>query len=396
MMNLKKSFNDCLAFASNKICILRLDLNLPIVDGQFSDFTRLEKVLPTLNSLIEENGKIIIVSHAGRPKGFDNKNLSLKPLQNIFEKKLDTKVYFCNEDIFDRKIERFIKKLKPKEVCILENIRFYHQEEQNDQTFAKRIASFGDIYINDSFSVSHREHASISGIGKFLPCFPGKLLEEEVKNMSKIFASLQANATAILGGSKISTKIGLIENLTKKFEKILIGGAMSNTLIQSLGYEIGKSLTENSYLKQSKEIMTNFKNKIVIPDDVICVSSLDSDDGITRDIKSISKNDIIVDIGPKTRKRFYNEVINSEIILWNGPLGIFEKKPFDNGTNYVASAIKFKNKKKFFSVAGGGDTISALKNSDFYDEFSYVSTGGGAFLEFIEGKKLPGIEILNN
>ena len=396
MINLKKSFNDCLSFASNKYCILRLDLNLPIVDGQFTDFTRLEKVLPTLNALIEENGKIIIVSHAGRPKGFDNKNLSLKPFQNIFEKKLGTKVYFCNEDIFDRKIERFIKKLQPREICILENIRFYHQEEQNDQTFAKRIASFGDIYINDSFSVSHREHASIHGIGKFLPCFPGKLLEEEVKNMSKIFASLQANATAILGGSKISTKIGLIENLAKKFEKILIGGAMSNTLIQSLGYEVGKSLTESNYLKQSKEVMKNFKNKIIIPEDVICVSSLDSDDGTTCDIKSISKNDIIVDIGPKTRKRFYNEVIDSEIILWNGPLGMFEKKPFDNGTNYVASAIKFKNKNKFFSVAGGGDTISALKNSDLYDEFSYVSTGGGAFLEFMEGKKLPGIEILNN
>lgn len=396
MINLKKSFEDCLSFASNKVCILRLDLNLPKVDGKYSDFTRLDKVIPTIESLVEENGKILIIAHAGRPKGIDNKDLSLKPLQSILEKKLNTNVHFCNDDIFDRKIERFIKKLEKREVGLLENIRYYHQEEENDLTFARRIASFGDIYINDSFSASHRDHASISGIGKFLPCFPGKLFEEEIKNMSQIFSNLHQNTIAILGGSKISSKLGIIENLAMKFNKILVGGAMANAILDGMGYEIGKSFNEQGFKKEVNEIMNTYKNKIIIPEDVICIPSLDSLDGISFDIKSVGKNDLIVDIGPKTRKRFFNEITNSENILWNGPLGMFEKKPFDNGTNFVASAVKRKNKNQFFSVAGGGDTISALKNSECFDFFSYVSTGGGAFLELIEGKKLPGIEILNN
>ena len=396
MLNLKKSFNDSLSFVSNKVCILRLDLNLPKIDDKYSDFTRLDRVIPTISALLEEKAKLIIIAHAGRPVGINNKEFSLKPLQSILEKRLETRVYFCNDDIFGRKIERFIKKLEAKEVCLLENIRFYHQEEENEHTFAKRLASFGDIFINDSFSASHRKHASISGIGQYLPCFPGKLLEEEIMNIGKIFGNLHQNTVAILGGSKISTKLGIIQNLAKKFSKILIGGAMSNTILDSIGYEIGKSFTEHGFNKVAKEMMTEFKDKIIIPEDVICVNSLDSVEGITCDIKSVGNNNIIVDIGPKTRKRFYNEISRSENILWNGPLGMFEKKPFDNGTNYVASAMKVKKRGKFFSVAGGGDTISALKNSNFYNYFSYISTGGGAFLEFIEGKNLPGIEILNN
>ena len=214
--------------------------------------------------------------------------------------------------------------------------------------------------------------------------------------MSKIFRDLNKKSLAILGGSKISTKIGLIENLCDKFDKILIGGAMANTFLAGAGYQIGDSLNEKNMEKEAQNLLKKYSNKIIIPEDVIVSNSTDESNPKTLDINSIPNNEKIFDIGPKTRKLYFNEITKTEILLWNGPLGYFEKKPFDNGTNHVASAVKSMNAKKFFSVAGGGDTISALKNSELIDYFSFISTGGGSFLELLRGKSLPGIEILNN
>ena len=396
MINLKKSFNDALEFCNNKVCILRVDLNMPIYDSEVTDHTRLDKVIPTIKKIIERNGKLILISHLGRPEGINHKDLSLKQIIPIMESKLDQKIKFSSDDVFGRKIDKTIKTLKTKEILLLENIRFYHHEEENDLTFSKRLASFGDIFINESFSTSHRKHASIFGLGNFLPCFPGQLFEYEVKNLSKIFRDLNKKSIAILGGSKVSTKIGLIENLCNKFDKILIGGAMANTFLAGSGHQIGDSLNEKNMEKEAQNLLKKFNNKIIIPEDVIVSNSVDESYPKTLDVKSVPNNEKIYDIGPKTRKLFFNEISKSEILLWNGPLGFFEKRPFDNGTNHVASAVKSMSSKRFFSVAGGGDTISALKNSEFIDYFSFISTGGGSFLELLKGKNLPGIEILNN
>ena len=398
MINLRKTFTDALEFVNNKYCIIRLDLNVPKVENKFTDLTRLEKIIPTLTELSSRGAKTIIISHMGRPDGLNDKDLSLKALSTEIEKNLNRKVEFCNEDIFSKKIEQKIKSIKPSTFLLLENIRFYSQEESNESTFSKRLSSFGDIYINESFSCSHRSHASIEGIPRYLPSFPGKLFEDELRNMGKLMKGLEIdnNSITILGGAKISSKLNIIENLAQKFSKILIGGAMANTFLASKGINIGKSLSEFKMENDALEILNKYDSKIILPEDVILVKSIDDKENFASDVQNINSDMIIVDIGPRTRKRYYNEILKSSSVLWNGPLGLFEKPPFDNGTKYVGSAIKNFKSKRSFSAAGGGDTISCLKQTNVIDYFDFISTGGGAFLELIEGKMLPGIEILNN
>ena len=396
MINLKRNFEDALEFINNKVCLIRLDLNVPVVDGSITDTTRIEKIIPTLVHLKNRNAKIVILSHRGRPNGKPNPDLSLKPLIKILEKKLSTNVLFEPSHINNEKTEKRIKNLKPGNILLLENIRFYSQEESNDTNFSKKISKLGDIYINDSFSTSHRDHASISGLAAFLPSFPGKLLEYELENLNIITKNLEDNySIAILGGSKVSSKIHIIENLLKRFKKILIGGAMANTFLAAKGFNIGKSFCEVQMKKNAGELLKIGGDKILLPEDVIVSDSQEEKTAESINISNISPNDYVYDIGPKTRKNFYNEIQKSKKILWNGPMGFYEKKPFDNGTNYIISSIKALNNQKIFSAAGGGDTIAALKSSGNYDAISFVSTGGGAFLEFIEGKKLPGIDVLN-
>ena len=396
MANLKKNFSDALEFVNNKVCIVRCDLNLPIVDNKVTDFTRLDEIIPTLEKLISRNGKIILISHLGRPKGKVDENLSLEIMIPHIEERLKRSITFCPEQILSSETAEKIKKLPPKGVILLENIRFYKQEEENDIKFSSKISEYGDIYINESFSTCHRSHASITGIPSFLPSFPGKLFEQEIKNLNVITKDLsQSRSVVILGGAKISTKVAIIESLIKKFNKVLIGGAMANTFIASQGIEIGRSFNEPKMQEKALTIIRKYGDKILLPEDAVISNSENPENHRSVDIKKIKSTDSIYDIGPKTRKRFYNEIIQCEKLLWNGPLGFFEKKPFNNGTNYIASVIKSQKSTKFFSAAGGGDTISALKQSGYIEDFSFVSTGGGAFLEFIEGKSLPGIEILN-
>ena len=398
MINLKKSFEDALEFVNNKVCFVRCDLNLPSTDGKVTDVSRLDKVIPTIKEILLRNGKIVLISHFGRPNGNFNETLSLKPIVPLLEKRIGKVIKFCDEDIKNLdKLKKKINKLNVGNILLLENIRFYKEEEENDINFSKNLSSLGDIYINESFSSSHRNHSSITGISAFLPSFPGKLFQYELQNLNHIVKEMQKEKSiAILGGSKVSTKTGIIENLSKKFNKILIGGAMANTFLASQGVNIGKSFIESRLLEKTNSIYTVHKDKIILPID--CIVSKSESDQINSavDIENVKSDDIIFDIGPKTRKIFYNEILKHEKLLWNGPLGLFEKKPFDNGTNYVSSIVSKHKSDRFFSIAGGGDTISALKNSGHLDDFSFISTGGGAFLEFIEGKSLPGIEILNN
>ena len=396
MVNLKRNFQDALEFINNKICLVRVDLNIPIIDGQITDITRVEKIIPTLKDLRNRNSKIVLLSHLGSPKGKVDSNLSLKPLVKILEKNLSLNISFENSHVTSDITKKKISELKSGNLLLLENMRFYKEEEENDINFSKRISSYADIYLNESFSTSHRNHSSISGVPSFLPSFPGKLFEYELENLNMITRNLQDSySIAILGGSKMSSKIEIIENLLKKFKRILIGGAMANTFLAAKGINVGKSFLENRMIPKALEIIKKGGNKIILPQDVIVTDSPENLDGQNVNVNNVNNNHFIYDIGPKTRKSFFNEIIKSQKILWNGPLGFFEKKPFDNGTNYIASSIKSLANRKIFSAAGGGDTISALKNSGCFDSISFVSTGGGAFLKFIEGKSLPGIEILN-
>ena len=398
MINLKKTFEDALEFVNNKVCFVRCDLNLPFTDGKITDFTRLDKTVPTIKEILLRKGKIILISHFGRPNGKFNETLSLKPLVPFLEKRIGKIIKFCDEDIKNsEKLKKKINKLESGGVMLLENIRFYKEEEENDLNFSKNLSSLGDIFINESFSSSHRSHSSITGISTFLPSFPGKLFQYELQNLNHVVKEMQKqNSIAVLGGSKISTKMKVIENLSKKFNKILIGGAMANTFLASQGINIGKSFSEFRMLEKTNIIYKQNKDKIILPIDCIVSKSENDEMSSAVDVGNIKGDDLIFDIGPKTRKIFYNEILKHEKLLWNGPLGLFEKKPFDNGTNYVSSIVNKHKSDRFFSIAGGGDTISALKNSGNINNFSFISTGGGAFLEFIEGKSLPGIEILNN
>jgi phosphoglycerate kinase len=259
------------------------------------------------------------------------------------------------------------------------------------------LSSLGEIFINECFSCSHRNHSSISGVPKFLPSFPGQLLENEIQNLKNLFyITNHSNSIAVLGGAKISTKIKLLEYYASKFTKILIGGAMANTFLLAKGNEIGKSLCEKKMVKYAKELLTKYKDIILFPTDAVVIDKTNNDKPQVKLIDSIKKNDVIFDIGPQTRMLFYNEIIKSDTLLWNGPMGFFEQKPFDAGTKFCLKAIAKNKNKKFFSVAGGGDTISILNQSNCFNDFSFVSTGGGAFLEFVQGAHMPGLASLND
>ena len=396
MITLKKKFSDITNFVFNKKVIVRADLNLPYFDGKISDFTRVEKILPTIDFLLKNRAKIILISHFGRPKTENKHEFTLDIIKEDIEKIFKKKILFCDDSLKTLKRDKIGKLFNNAEIILLENIRFYEEETNNDEGFSKKIASLGDIYINECFSVSHRVHSSIVGIPKFLPSFPGILLENEISNLKNLITSNNSSTIAVFGGSKISTKLKIVEFYLNKFNKVIFGGAMANTFLKAKNIEIGSSLYEKSMVKTAKQLIERFSEKILLPEDVITEAKTSKDIEV-KPLDKILKGDNILDIGPKTRLKFYNEIIKTDKLLWNGPLGYFEKKPFDEGTGFVVKAVKNNKNKNFFSVAGGGDTISVLKKGEFYENFSFVSTGGGAFLEFIQkGNSLPGLNSLND
>ena len=398
MITLKKKFSDSYNFLYNKKAIVRVDLNIPVMNGKIVDDTRIQKIIPTIKTLLEKKASIILITHLGRPNGNWDEKFSLKEIASEVSLIIGEEIYFEKMNINNIESEYLDNLFKDFKIVLLENIRFYKEEEKNDKKFVKKISSFGDVFINECFSCCHRNHASISGIPTYLPSFPGKLLEDEILNLKNLVLSSNIETNiAVLGGAKVSTKLKIIDFYAKNYSQVIIGGAMANTFLSALGNEIGNSLYEKKMVKTATDLLSIYGDKILLPKDVVVTSKKDENLMLIKNIDEVEKDHVIMDIGPQTRMSFYNEIIKAENLLWNGPLGYFEKTPFDAGTNYVLKGIQNNKYKNFFSVAGGGDTISLLKKGGFFDCFSFVSTGGGAFLEFIQrGNSLPGLNSLNN
>ena len=381
----------------DKKILLRLDLNVPLDKEKISDTTRIDKILPTLKFLNEQKAKIIILSHVGRPRGKVLKELSLKPICENLQEQLGLSVKLISQNINEIKNKNFFDKFNEK-ILMLENIRFYAEEEKNDNKFARHLASLGDLYVNDAFSCSHRAHASIVEISKFLPSFSGLQLDLEINALTKITSEITKPITCIIGGSKISTKIDIIKNLIPKFDNIIIVGGMANNFIEYFGHNIGKSIKEKNCAPIIEEIISLSKKEkceITYPEDVLVSKDLNGSCK-KKELNEILDDEMILDIGPKTINKVTNIINSSNTILWNGPAGYFENPNFANGSIEIAKTIINNNKlNKIFSVVGGGDTVSLLNSIKAVDSFNFVSTAGGAFLEYLEGKKLPGITALN-
>ena len=380
-----------------KKVLLRVDLNVPIRNGTITESSRIEKIIPTIKLLIEKEAKIIILSHIGRPKGKVVSEMSLEPISKKLADLLNKEVLF-NKNIINENTLSEINKISNGSIMMLENIRFNEGEESNDSKFSKKISSLGDIYINDAFSCSHRAHSSIEGITKYIPSYFGLQIAKEINVLKKITAEIKKPVSLIIGGIKISTKIKIINNLIKKFDHIIIVGGMANTMLKHTGSKVGKSICEHDCGVLIKEILENSKKyncKITCPVDVVVSKNLENV-GKNKEIKEIEEDDMILDIGPKTISSIKTIINNSNTVLWNGPAGYFENPNFQNGTKKILEIISQKTANdNIFSVAGGGETVAAINKFKKIDSFTFVSTAGGAFLEFLEGKTLPGIKAIN-
>ena len=381
----------------NKKVLLRVDLNVPMKNGAITETSRIEKIIPTIKLLIKKQAKIIILSHIGRPKGKIVKGMSLEPISKKLSSLLNKKILF-NKNIITENTVSEVNKITNGSIMMLENIRFNKGEELNDIEFSKKISKLGDIYVNDAFSCSHRSHSSIEGITKYIPSYFGLQITEEINALEKITSEIKKPVTLIIGGSKISTKINIINNLIKKFNNIIIVGGMANTMLKHTGLKVGKSICEHNCGSLIKEILENsnkYNCKITCPIDVVVSKDLEGA-GKNKDIKEINDDDIILDIGPKTITSIKTIIDNSNTVLWNGPAGYFENLNFQNGTKQILEIISQKTlNDNIFSVAGGGETVAAIKKFKKMNSFKFVSTAGGAFLEHLEGKTLPGIKALN-
>ena len=379
-----------------KIVLLRLDLNVPLKNGIIVDETRINKILPVVKFLIDNNSKIVVISHVGRPKGKVVKSLSLKPISENLEKKINKKIRVINDNILNLKKENLFND-SDEQIIFLENIRFYEDEEKNDPSFAKQLANLGDLFVNDAFSCSHRTHASVCKITEFLPSFAGLQLNTEINALKKVTTEIKKPVTCVIGGSKISTKIGIIKNLIPKFDNIIIVGGMANNILHFKGNKIGKSIIEENCESIINEIFETSKNhscNIFYPQDVLVGKNI-NDISYVKEVDEVLNDDLILDIGPNTINTIRKVIDRSKTVLWNGPAGYFENPNFAKGSKEIARAIIKKRKdKSIYSVVGGGDTISLINQIDLIKDFNFVSTAGGAFLEYLEGKELPGIKAL--
>ncbi len=385
---------------SNKTILLRADLNVPKQGNKVTDTSRIDRLLPTITYLREQKAKILVISHFGRPEGEQNHEMSLAFLVPVLEKQWGVSVKFSPDCIGDIAINT-VESSGFGDVILMENLRFHKGETVNDIEFARELALLGDIYVNDAFSASHRAHASTVGIAGLLPHAAGLLMEEELSALSMALETPQKPVLAVAGGSKISTKIGILENLVEKVDYLVLGGGMANTFLYANGVDMGASLCEKDMRDTARAIMAKAKSvgcEIILPKDVIVASELKENASYKCvDVTNIAADDMAIDIGEQTIGYISDKIKSSKTILWNGPLGVFEIKPFDNGTNIVAQIVaKQTIAGKCISIAGGGDTVAALENADVAGDFSYISTAGGAFLEWLEGKDLPGVKALIN
>ena len=379
----------------NKRVLIRVDFNVPLKDGKVTDATRIVAALPTINYILSQPGtSLVVMSHFGRPKGKKNPDFSMVPVGKKFEELLGRPVKVAS-DVIGPEVKKEVEALKPGEVLLLENCRFYPDEEANNPEFAKELASYGDIYVNDAFGTAHRAHASTEGVAHYLPAYAGFLIEKEVKFMAPLLENPDKPFVAIIGGSKVSSKISVLESLVKTCDTIVIGGGMAYTFLKVQGHAIGKSLVEDDFLDTAKNFLSAAAKKgvnVILPVDHICADNFAEDaKPVLVDSIDIPENLMGMDIGPKTTKAIVNALASAKSVVWNGPMGVFEFAAFAKGTEAVAKALAAS---KAITVVGGGDSVAAINKFGLADKISHVSTGGGASLEFLEGKVLPGIKAL--
>ena len=381
---------------SNKRVIVRLDLNVPIKDSKIEDYTRITAIEPFINKLIKDKAKIILLTHLGRPKGKVVPELSLKPILNYLEKKLNGNIHFYKDKINDKAVD-ISNKLKPGETLLIENIRFFKEEENDDETFAKNLSKLGDIFINEAFSCSHRKQASIHKITKFIDSYGGPILKKEIDSINLIIKNKKKPVTCIIGGSKVSTKINILSSLLENAENLIIIGAMANNFLKFKGINIGASIVEKgseNTVKNIYDLAEKNKCNIIIPLDYNTSSNLNGDP-VYKSLKDISSKDMILDIGKNTIDLINETIDKSNTVFWNGPAGYYENENFSTGSICIAKKIaENTNSKSLISIVGGGDTIASIKNTSLENSFTHLSTAGGAFLEYLEGKVLPGIKVL--
>ncbi len=379
----------------NKRVLIRVDFNVPLKDGKVTDATRIVAALPTINYILSQPGaSLVVMSHFGRPKGKKNPDFSMVPVGKKFEELLGKPVKVAS-DVIGPEVKKEVEALKPGEVLLLENCRFYPDEEANNPEFAKELASYGDIYVNDAFGTAHRAHASTEGVAHYLPAYAGFLIEKEVKFMAPLLENPDKPFVAIIGGSKVSSKISVLESLVKTCDTIVIGGGMAYTFLKVQGHAIGKSLVEDDFLDTANNFLAAAAKKgvnVILPVDHICADNFAEDaKPVTVDAIDIPENLMGMDIGPKTTKAIVDALATAKSVVWNGPMGVFEFASFAKGTEAVAKALAAS---KAITVVGGGDSVAAINKFGLADKISHVSTGGGASLEFLEGKTLPGIKAL--
>jgi phosphoglycerate kinase len=383
---------------SGKRVLVRVDFNVPMKDGKVTDLTRIDRTVPSLNELAGKGAKVIILSHLGRPKGKKNLEFTQKPVADALAAALGKPVAFA-PDCIGPEAKAVVDTLKPGEFAMLENVRFYAEEEKNDLEFAKKLAEMGDILISDAFSCSHRAHASVEALAKLIPSAAGRLMQAEVEALSAALEAPAHPAAALVGGAKISTKLDVLGNLVEKVDQIIIGGAMANTFLAAQGKNVGKSLCEHEMLDNARAILekaAKAKCEIVLPTDAVVAAEFKAGaPSDTVSVDSVPSDKMILDVGPQSIAALSERLAGLKTLMWNGPLGAFEISPFDTGTNALAQeAAKLTKAGKLMSVAGGGETVAALAHAGVEGEFSYVSTAGGAFLEWLEGKTLPGVAVL--
>ena len=381
-----------------KRVLVRVDLNVPMKAGKVSDATRIERAAPTLSELASKGAKVIVLSHFGRPDGKRVPEMSLRPLVEPLSQALGKPVAFA-DDCIGPAAEAAVNALKPGGVLLLENLRFHKEEEKNDPTFVAKLAALGDLYVNDAFSAAHRAHASTEGVAHRLPAMAGRLMQAELEALDRALGKPKRPVCAVVGGAKVSTKLDLLGNLVGKVDKLIIGGGMANTFLQAQGVNVGKSLSEKDLGKTALEILGKAKAancKVLLPVDVVVAGEFKA--GAANKVveaNACPDDQMILDVGPKSITLYQKEVGDCATLVWNGPLGAFEIKPFDQGTVALAKTVAdLTSAKKLLSVAGGGDTVAALAAAGVEEKFSYVSAAGGAFLEWMEGKTLPGVAAL--
>jgi phosphoglycerate kinase len=385
------------AIVTQKTVLVRADLNVPLQKGHITDTTRIERLIPTLNHLAERQARIVLISHCGRPQGQVDPQLSLLPVHAALSKLWDRPLQWV-DDCTGPAVQQAVAKLQPGEAVLLENLRFYAEEEANDPHFAEKLAGLADLYVNDAFSCSHRAHASIVGVADYLPAFAGLSLRAELAALQQALETPQRPVMAIIGGSKISTKLALLKNLLEKVDVLAIGGGMANTFLAARGSPVGLSRVEANLYHLAREISQAAVRKgcqLLLPKDVVVVEKVDPQAvPLIFPTDAVLPTHHIVDIGPQTAARWQAQLVQARTLVWNGPVGIFEMPAFAKGTLALAHAVAAATQAGLMSVAGGGDTVAALQVAGVMDQLTYVSTAGGAFLEWLEGKTLPGVAAL--